>query len=109
MANLNLPPDLRIAVAGLEAIGARVVEALGRGIDGLVLIAVSVQNPEKHRSRVFEIGIEDPLMIAVDRLQHSHLSENHRAVVLCRPRASGRGLLTAWPLLATRARRINVF
>ena len=32
---------------------------------------------------VFEIGIEDPLMIAVDRLQHSHLSENHRAVVLC--------------------------
>ena len=47
---------------------------------------------------VFEIGIEDPLMIAVDRLQHSHLSENHRAVVLCRPRASGRELLTAWPL-----------
>ena len=58
---------------------------------------------------VFEIGIEDPLMIAVDRLQHSHLSENHRAVVLCRPRASGRGLLTAWPRWQRGARRINVF
>jgi aspartate dehydrogenase len=45
-------PDLRVAVAGLGAIGARVVEALDRGIDGLVLTAVSVQNPEKHRSRL---------------------------------------------------------
>jgi aspartate dehydrogenase len=52
MANLSLRPDLRIAVAGLGAIGARVVEALDRGIDGLVLTAVSVQNPEKHRSRL---------------------------------------------------------
>ena len=52
MANLSLRPDLRIAVAGLGAIGTRVVEALDRGIDGLVLTAVSVQNPEKHRSRL---------------------------------------------------------
>ena len=52
MANLSVRPDLRIAVAGLGAIGARVVEALDRGIDGLVLTAVSAQNPEKHRSRL---------------------------------------------------------
>ena len=54
MANLEktVRPDLRIAVAGLGAIGTRVVEALDRGIDGLVLTAVSVQNPEKHRSRL---------------------------------------------------------
>ncbi len=54
MANLDRPsrPELRIAVAGLGAIGTRVVEALDRGIDGLVLTAVSVQNPEKHRSRL---------------------------------------------------------
>src|SRR3954469_23385172 len=45
-------PELRIAVAGLGAIGTKVVEALDRGIDGLVLTAVSVQNPEKHRSRL---------------------------------------------------------
>ena len=52
MANLSVRPDLRVAVAGLGAIGTRVVEALDRGIDGLVLTAVSVQNPEKHRSRL---------------------------------------------------------
>src|SRR5436305_8453383 len=46
----RLRPELRIAVAGLGAIGTKVVEALDRGIDGLVLTAVSVQNPEKHRS-----------------------------------------------------------
>ena len=45
-------PDLRVAVVGLGAIGIRVVEALDRGIDGLVLTAVSVQHPEKHRSRL---------------------------------------------------------
>ena len=54
MATLEktLRPDLRIAVAGVGAIGTRVVEALDRGIDGLALTAVSVQNPEKHRSRL---------------------------------------------------------
>jgi len=52
MSNLSVRPDLRVAVAGLGAIGTRVVEALDRGIDGLVLTAVSVQNPEKHRSRL---------------------------------------------------------
>lgn len=48
----RLTPELRIAVAGVGAIGTRVVEELDRGIDGLVLTAVSVQNPEKHRSRL---------------------------------------------------------
>ena len=46
----NSQPDLRVAVVGLGAIGAEVVKALDRGIDGLVLAAVSVQHPEKHRS-----------------------------------------------------------
>jgi aspartate dehydrogenase len=40
---------LRVAIAGLGAIGKRVAEALDRGIDGLALAAVSAQNPEKHR------------------------------------------------------------
>src|ERR1700709_1956832 len=54
MANLDKGSrhEWRIAVAGLVAIGTKVVEALDRGIDGLVLTAVSVQNPEKHRSRL---------------------------------------------------------
>jgi aspartate dehydrogenase len=42
--------DLRVAIAGLGPIGKRVAEALDRGIDGLALVAVSAQNPEKHRS-----------------------------------------------------------
>jgi aspartate dehydrogenase len=54
MENLEkgLRPDLRVAVAGLGPIGSKVVEALDGGIDGLVLTAVSVQDPEKHRSRL---------------------------------------------------------
>jgi aspartate dehydrogenase len=44
--------SLRVAVAGLGSIGARVVEELDRGLDGLVLTAVSVQNPDKHRERL---------------------------------------------------------
>jgi aspartate dehydrogenase len=46
----NQPAKLRVAVAGLGAIGSKVVEALDRGIDGLVLAAVSVQNADKHRT-----------------------------------------------------------
>jgi aspartate dehydrogenase len=40
---------LRVAIAGLGPIGRKVAEALDRGIDGLVLTAVSVRHPEKHR------------------------------------------------------------
>jgi aspartate dehydrogenase len=40
--------DLRVAIAGLGPIGKKVAEALDRGIDGLVLSAVSAQHPEKH-------------------------------------------------------------
>src|SRR5580704_14781542 len=52
MANLskNTEARLRVAIAGLGPIGKKVAEALDRGIDGLVLAAVSVQDPEKHRS-----------------------------------------------------------
>lgn len=41
---------LRVAVVGLGAIGLKVVEALDKGIDGLMLSAVSVQNPQKHQA-----------------------------------------------------------
>jgi aspartate dehydrogenase len=44
--------ELRVAVVGLGAIGTSIVEALDRGIDGLALVAVSVQNPDKHRERL---------------------------------------------------------
>jgi aspartate dehydrogenase len=64
MENLSKrsPTDLRVAVVGLGAIGIRVVEALDRGIDGLVLAAVSVQNPEKHRSRLASLTRTPPIL-----------------------------------------------
>jgi aspartate dehydrogenase len=60
-------PELRIAVAGLGAIGTKVVEALDRGIDGLVLTAVSVQNPEKHQSRVASLA-RPPAILPIEAL-----------------------------------------
>jgi len=59
--------DLRIAVVGLGAIGIRVVEALDRGIDGLVLTAVSVQNPEKHRTRLAGLA-RPPALLPIEAL-----------------------------------------
>lgn len=42
-------PDPRVAIVGLGAIGRKVAQALDQGIAGLALVAVSAQNPEKHR------------------------------------------------------------
>jgi aspartate dehydrogenase len=44
------PPELRVAIAGLGAVGRKVAEALDHGIDGLALAAVSAQHSEKHQS-----------------------------------------------------------
>src|SRR3954447_6933225 len=60
-------PELRIAVAGLGAIGTKVVEALDRGIDGLVLTAVSAQNPGKHRSRLASLA-RPPAILPIEAL-----------------------------------------
>jgi aspartate dehydrogenase len=69
MANLDKHPGpkLRIAVAGLGAIGTKVVEALDQGIDGLVLTAVSVQNPEKHRTRLANLTTP-PAVLPIEAL-----------------------------------------
>jgi aspartate dehydrogenase len=69
MANaLNTPPaDLRIAIVGLGPIGIKVAEALDRGIDGMKLVAVSVQNPDKHRG--FLAGLQrQPVVLPIDAL-----------------------------------------
>jgi aspartate dehydrogenase len=65
---LNSPPaDLRVAIAGLGAIGKRVAEALDRGIDGLALAAVSAQNPEKHREWLADLAAT-PAVLPVEAL-----------------------------------------
>jgi aspartate dehydrogenase len=59
--------DVRVAVAGLGPIGTRVVEALDRGIAGMTLTAVSVQHPEKHRSRLANLT-HPPAMLPIEAL-----------------------------------------
>ena len=59
--------DLRVAVVGLGAIGTRVVAELDRGIDGLVLAAVSVQNPEKHRNWLSNLAAT-PAVLPIEAL-----------------------------------------
>jgi aspartate dehydrogenase len=71
--------DVRVAVAGLGPIGKRVVEALDQGMNGLVLSAVSVQNPERHRSWL--AGLKTPPAI----LPVEALSDVADLVVECAP------------------------
>jgi aspartate dehydrogenase len=73
------PADVRVAVVGLGAIGIRVVEALDQGIDGLVLAAVSVQNPAKHAARLAGLK-KPPKMLPIE-----NLSEVADLVIECAP------------------------
>jgi aspartate dehydrogenase len=69
----------RVAVAGLGAIGASVVRALDRGIEGLSLTAVSAQNAAKHRAWLAELK-SSPELLPIDRL-----AEVADIVVECAP------------------------
>jgi aspartate dehydrogenase len=69
MANLSQKSraDLRVAVVGQGPIGTRVVEALDRGIDGMVLAAVAVHDPEKHRGRLGKLT-RPPAILPIEAL-----------------------------------------
>jgi aspartate dehydrogenase len=69
----------RIAVVGLGAIGAGVVKALDRGIEGLELVAVSAQNITKHRAWL------DALISRPEALPIEQLAEVADIVVECAP------------------------
>jgi len=58
---------LRVAIVGLGPIGIGVMEALDRGIDGLVLSAVSVNHPDKHRERLTKLA-KPPAILPIDAL-----------------------------------------
>src|ERR1700761_3389974 len=57
----------RVAVVGLGPIGVKVVEALDKGIDGLVLTAVSVQDPAKHQAFLSKLS-KPPAVLPIDGL-----------------------------------------
>ena len=69
MANMTKSPRaaLRVAIAGLGPIGRKVAEALDRGIDGLVLAAVSAQHPDKHREWLGSLRVQ-PAVLPIEKL-----------------------------------------
>ena len=73
------PAELRVAVAGLGAIGIKLVQALDEGIDGYVLTAVSASNPAKHK------GFLATLKKAPAALPIEALSEVADLVIECAP------------------------
>jgi aspartate dehydrogenase len=59
--------EIRVAIVGLGPIGRTVAEALDRGIDGLSLAAVAIQNPAKHID--FLAGLKrQPAIVPIDGL-----------------------------------------
>ena len=81
MSNVSNGPgaNLRVAIAGLGSIGTKVAEALDRGIDGLVLAAVSVHSPEKHRAWLGKLATP-PAVLPIEQL-----SEAADIVIECAP------------------------
>src|SRR3984885_6321666 len=81
MSNVSKTPEakLRVAIAGLGSIGTKVAEALDRGIEGLTLAAVSVQNPQKHRSWLAGLT-KAPAVLPIEGL-----SEAADIVIECAP------------------------
>jgi aspartate dehydrogenase len=75
----NMRGNQRVAVVGLGPIGRKVVEALDKGIDGLVLAAVSVHDPAKHQA--FLAGLNKPPAI----LPIDGLAEVADMVIECAP------------------------
>jgi aspartate dehydrogenase len=61
---------LRVAVAGLGAIGLKLVEALDRGIPGCVLAAVSANDRDKAAKRLAHLARAVPV-VALDELEPS--------------------------------------
>jgi aspartate dehydrogenase len=83
----NSKGELRVAIAGLGSIGAKVAQALDHGIEGLVLTAVAVRDAEKHRAflaalhRPPEVLPIDQLANAADIVIESAPSSHLRAIV----------------------------
>src|ERR1700687_3801567 len=55
-------PALKVAVAGLGAIGLKVAEALDRGIPGCVLAAVSANDRANAAERLSHLNCEVPVV-----------------------------------------------
>jgi aspartate dehydrogenase len=56
------PPDTRVSIAGLGAVGRELASRVHAGIDGLTLAAVSAADHEKARRTLDELGIDVPVV-----------------------------------------------
>ena len=77
---------LRVAVAGLGAIGTDVVKALDRGIEGLTLVAVSANSPDKHRGWIAELKSAPklvPIAELADVADEKNVSSRHQGAKGC--------------------------
>jgi aspartate dehydrogenase len=68
MAAETSPPLVRVAIAGLGAIGLKVAEALGAGIPGCTLAAVSARNAGPAAERLSHLRRAVPV-VAIDELE----------------------------------------
>jgi aspartate dehydrogenase len=59
---------LRVALAGVGAVGLRLATALHEGIPGLALAAVSANDRTRARERLLGAGIEAPV-VAIEELE----------------------------------------
>ena len=71
----------RVALVGLGAIGRAIAVALDRGMDGLELVAVSANQPDKHREFLAGLSGGQGKMVALGRA----LMVGTRAVLLDEP------------------------
>src|ERR1700731_2989816 len=90
MADLSKRPGaaLRVAIAGLGPIGRKVAEALDRGLDGLVLAAVSAQHPDRHRDWLGSLRVQ-PAVLPIEKL-----ADVADIVIECAPARLVRSIVT---------------
>src|SRR3546814_20390779 len=74
-------PDLRVGIGGLGAIGRQLAEALDRGVEGLVLVAVSARDRTRAAGKV--AGFTRPPAI----VSLAELAEHADVIVECTPAA----------------------
>ena len=89
---------LRVAVAGLGAVGFQVAKRLAAGLDGLALAAVSARHRDAARARMAEIAGGIPVLPAEELAAHAEV------IVECAPAA----VFTAIAEPALRAGRVLV-
>jgi aspartate dehydrogenase len=73
MPDMSEPRQIRVAVAGLGAIGLSVVQALAQGVEGFTLVAVSAKDRTAAAQRLSDLSIAVPVLALEDLEAHADL------------------------------------